>query len=99
MAVRSQARRLPGIADTVEHRILSKNGYRLKRFERLLDPLPGGYVFDGEIVTLDDAGRPVFNDLMFGRHDPVYVAFDLMVMDGQDVRAMPLKERRAMLAR
>src|SRR5262249_18303428 len=88
-----------GIADTVERRMLSKNGYHLKRFERLLDALPAGYVFDGEIVALDDAGRPVFNDLLFGRHDPVYVAFDLMVADGQDVRSAPLKERRALLAK
>jgi len=33
--------------------MLSKNGHRLKRFERLLDTLPGGYVFDGEIVAVD----------------------------------------------
>jgi ATP-dependent DNA ligase len=33
-----------GIADTVERRMLSKNGYRLTR------ALPVGYVFDGEIV-------------------------------------------------
>jgi ATP-dependent DNA ligase len=46
-------------------RMLSKNGNRLKRFESLLDTLPAGYVFDGEIVALDDGGRPVFNDLMF----------------------------------
>jgi hypothetical protein len=56
-----------GIADTVAGRMLSKNGNRLKRFEALLDTLTPGYVFDGEIVALDDDGRPVFNDLMFGR--------------------------------
>jgi bifunctional non-homologous end joining protein LigD len=88
-----------GIADTVERRMLSKNGYRLTRFERLLDALPVGCVFDGEIVPLDDGGRPVFNDLMFGRRAPTYVAFDVLIADGQDVRAMPLKDRRAMLAR
>ena len=44
-----------------------------------------------------DTGRPVFNDLLFGRRDPVYVAFDVLFVDGEDVRALPLKERRAML--
>jgi len=88
-----------GIADTVERRMLSKNGNRLTRFERLLDALPVGCVFDGEIVALDDGGRPVFNDLMFGRRAPTYVAFDVLIADGQDVRAMPLKDRRAMLAK
>jgi hypothetical protein len=48
-----------------QNRMLSKNGNRLKRFEELLDTLPAGYVFDGEIVALDDGGRPVFNDLLY----------------------------------
>src|SRR6266567_1497845 len=88
-----------GLADTIAGRMLSKNGNRLKRYESLLDTLPAGYVFDGEIVALDDGGRPVFNDLLFGRQLPVYVPFDLMVADGEDVRIAPLKERRAMLAK
>ena len=88
-----------GVADTIAGRMLSKNGNRLKRYEALLDALPAGYVFDGEIVALDDAGRPVFNALLFGRQLPVYVPFDLMVADGEDVRIAPLKERRAMLAK
>ncbi len=59
-----------GLADTVNGRMLSKNGNRLKRFERLLEALPPGYVFDGEIVALDEQGRPRFNDLLFGRREP-----------------------------
>ena len=77
--------------------MLSKNGNRMKRFERLLEGLPAGFVFDGEIVALDEDGRPIFNDLLFGRREPVYVAFDVLVVDGRDVRALPLKERRALL--
>jgi ATP-dependent DNA ligase len=42
----------------------------MKRFERVLDLLPKGCVFDGEIVVLDDAGRPLFNELLFGRGRP-----------------------------
>src|SRR6266567_1467486 len=38
-----------GIADTIKGRVLSKNGNRMKRFERLLEGLPAGFVFDGEI--------------------------------------------------
>jgi len=44
--------------------MLSKNGNRLRRFEPLLDALPPGFVFDGEIVALDRDGRPRFNDLL-----------------------------------
>jgi hypothetical protein len=41
---------------------------------------------DGELVALDDDGRPVFNDLMFGRREPVFVPFDVLFVDGKDVR-------------
>jgi bifunctional non-homologous end joining protein LigD len=86
-----------GLADTVRGRMLSKNLNPLKRFRHLLDALPPGYVFDGEIVALDGDGRPRFNDLLFGRREPAYVAFDVLFLDGEDVRGLPLKERRALL--
>jgi bifunctional non-homologous end joining protein LigD len=86
-----------GIANTVRGRMLSKNGNRMKRFETLLDALPPGFMFDGEIVALDEQGRPRFNDLLLGRREPVYVAFDVLAVDGEDVRALPLKERKALL--
>jgi bifunctional non-homologous end joining protein LigD len=88
-----------GIADMIRCRMVSKNGNRLHRFESLLDGLPAGYVFDGEIVVLDAAGRPVFNDLLFRRCAPVYVAFDVLIADGQDIQPAPLKDRRAILAK
>jgi bifunctional non-homologous end joining protein LigD len=86
-----------GVADTIAGRMLSKNGNRMKRFEALLETLPAGYVFDGEIAALDEDGRPRFNDLMFGRRVPVYVPFHVLFVDGEDVRSAPLKERKAML--
>jgi len=45
-----------GLANTIQGRMLSKNSNRLRRFERLLDALPPGYVFDGEIVALTGTG-------------------------------------------
>jgi bifunctional non-homologous end joining protein LigD len=71
----------------------------MKRFYSLLETLPQGYVFDGEIVCLDEAGKPIFNDLLFRRREPVYVAFDVLNVEGADVRGMPLKDRRAILDR
>jgi hypothetical protein len=38
----------------------AKRGHRLQRFEEVLDLLPKSHVFDGELVALDDAGRPLF---------------------------------------
>jgi hypothetical protein len=43
-------------------------------------------------------GRPLFNELLFGRR-PTYVAFDLLMADGIDLRPLPLKQRKAALAR
>jgi bifunctional non-homologous end joining protein LigD len=86
-----------GLADTINARMLSKNLSPLKRFQHLLDALPFDCVFDGEICVLDSDGRPRFNDLLFGRGDPVYVVFDLLFYEGQDIRSLPLKERRAIL--
>ena len=73
-----------GLADTINARMLSKNGNPLRRFETLLDALPPGYIFDGEIVALDGDGRPRFNDLLFGRREPPYVAFDVLFVDGEE---------------
>ncbi len=40
-------------------------------------------------------GRPRFNDLLFGRREPSYVAFDVLFVDGEDVRALPLTQGSA----
>ena len=48
----------------------------------------------GEIVALDAAGRPVFADLMFRRRSPIFVAFDVLVARGEDVRSLPLAVRK-----
>jgi ATP-dependent DNA ligase len=57
-------------ADSVRGRLISRNGNRMQRFEGVLDLLARGPVFDGELVVLDDAGRPLFNKLLFGRRHP-----------------------------
>src|SRR5262249_15129399 len=80
-------------------RLISRHGNRIKRFEEMLDLLPKGHVFDGELVVLDAAGRPLFKELLFGRRRPTYVAFDLLMTDGIELRPLPLKQRKAMLAR
>lgn len=86
-------------ADTVRGQLISRNGNRMQRFEGVLDLLPKGQVFDGEVVVLDDAGRPLFNELLFARRRPTYVAFDLLNADGIDLRTWPLEQRKARLAR
>src|SRR5262249_2796603 len=86
-----------GICDTISGRLLSKNLNPLKRYRHLLDDLPLDCVFDGEVCALDQDGRPDFNALLFRRKYPVYVAFDLLFYEREDIRPLPLKERRSML--
>jgi bifunctional non-homologous end joining protein LigD len=84
------------LCDTVNGRVLSKNRNRMRKYEPLLNALPEG-LFDGEIVALDERGRPMFKDLLFGRRQATYIPFDVMVADGEDIRGLPLKERKARL--
>ena len=68
-------------------------------------------VFDGEIVVLNDMGAPQFERLrwraLMSRHKEVIhaaenepaaiFAFDLLMLDGDDMRQRPLIERKAAL--
>jgi hypothetical protein len=54
-------------------------------------------ILDGELVCLDGEGRSVFMDMLRRRRDPVFVAFDLLWLNGQDLRDLPLLERKARL--
>jgi bifunctional non-homologous end joining protein LigD len=61
--------------------------------------VPHQAVIDGEIVRLGTDGRPQFYELM-RRHGPMsFCAFDLLSLDGSDLRARPLLERKKMLRR
>ena len=54
-------------------------------------------VLDGEIACVDDSGRSVFNDLLFRRRECVFIAFDLLFLNGEDLQELPLVERKARL--
>jgi bifunctional non-homologous end joining protein LigD len=51
-------------------------------------------VLDGEIACVDDAGRPIFRDLLFRQRQCVFIAFDLLFLNGKDLRTLPLIEER-----
>ena len=58
-------------------------------------------VIDGEIVAVDGRGQPSFQALQHRSGHPGYVpvfyAFDLMHLDGEDLTPLPLEQRRARL--
>ena len=62
-----------------------------------LAELPEGTVVDGEVVALDDSGRPNFNKLAqfrSGASNICYFIFDLLVCYDHDLTKLPLSERR-----
>lgn len=56
-------------------------------------------ILDGEIVALDAEGRQSFRDLMAGRGNLHFAAFDVLWLDGKDLRSLPLARRRQRLER
>ncbi len=65
--------------------------------------LPNAMI-DGEIVAIDHNGLPDFSALQAAIADGktgnlVYYAFDVLFADGEDLRALPLRERKARLKR
>jgi ATP-dependent DNA ligase len=59
-------------------------------------------LIDGEIIVEDENGASDFDALSYAiKHDPqrlVFFAFDLLHLNGEDLRIRPLIERRAKLA-
>src|SRR6476620_1812364 len=65
-----------------------------------LAKLPDETVIDGEVIALDEDGRPSFNILQkYGssKAPVLYFVFDVMVLAGRDVMREPLQRRRELL--
>ena len=60
-------------------------------------------VVDGEVVAIDANGHPSFQALQYRGAHPghtiVFFAFDLLHLDGEDLQARPLEQRRPLLDR
>ena len=82
-------------------RLVSRKGNTLKSFPHLTralaESLPGVAILDGEIVCLGPDGKPLFYDLMRRRRPQHYYAFDLLWRDGEDLRGLPLIQRKRRL--
>ena len=84
-------------------RLISRNGNRMTRFALLEAALSRELrateaIVDGEIVCLDPKdGRSFFADLFHHRAEPHFYAFDLLSLEGLDLRPLPLIERKVRL--
>lgn len=54
-------------------------------------------VIDGEICCLRPDGCSEFRSLLFRREWPYFYAFDLLSLNGRDIRGLPLLERKRRL--
>jgi len=82
---------------------LSKTRKPMPRFRELAMQLAvtlpvRNAIFDGEIVVMRH-GNVDFNALLFTRGEPTFAAFDLLWLDGVDLRLLPLHRRKARLKR
>jgi bifunctional non-homologous end joining protein LigD len=84
-----------------ECKIVSRNRRNLgfESLKKALTKLPvQRAIIDGEIVCLDAHGVSRFNELLKRKGEPVLYAFDLLWLDGQDLRQTALLERKRRLA-
>jgi bifunctional non-homologous end joining protein LigD len=81
--------------------LVSRKRNSYKSFQGLRDNLAmlkvKNAVLDGEIVCLGSEGGSIFNDLLHRKGFPVFYAFDLIYLDGHDLRQLPLVERKQKL--
>ena len=74
----------------------------MSRFEALGEQLAAVLdvdeaVIDGEVIVVDETGRPQFYELLRVPRRASYVAFDILWLNGADLRSLPLRERRRRL--
>jgi bifunctional non-homologous end joining protein LigD len=82
--------------------LYSRRGNRMTRFQDLADQVRTQLgrrevILDGEIVAIDGDGRINFWELMRGRGILAYAAFDLLRLNGRDLRSLPLSQRKRRL--
>jgi bifunctional non-homologous end joining protein LigD len=83
-------------------RLVSRRGHVFAKWDVLCTEISHGIrahdcVLDGELVCLDADGRSNFHKLMFRRDWPFFYAFDLLSVDGDDLRGHPLVARKRRL--
>src|SRR5205823_13638211 len=97
-------------------RLVTRNGHDIApsfpEISRALTALPyDGYIFDGELVVPDEAGRPSFQRLQNRAKvaralevrraavdaPAVLYLFDLLAFEGYDLRPLPPEQRKALL--
>jgi bifunctional non-homologous end joining protein LigD len=99
--------RILGRCEGGKARLFTRNGNdwtsKMESLAREIATLPAQTAWlDGEVVVLGDNGVPSFNALQNafdkdGTEQITYFVFDLLYLDGKDLRNLEFRERRALL--
>jgi bifunctional non-homologous end joining protein LigD len=86
-------------------RLFTRNGYDFAgRFPSIVAAIASlpvrSCVIDGEAIVVDESGLSVFELLRYRHHDHAALLcnFDLVELDGNDLRRTPIEERKDFLA-
>jgi len=90
--------------DGIGARLVSRNRNRFRHLDTLAAALAkrlrvNDAILDGEVICADETGRPIFLEMLRGRHPVCFIAFDLLWLNGNDLRPLPLVERKKRLKR
>jgi bifunctional non-homologous end joining protein LigD len=85
-----------GVCEFVSRRRVPYKGFR-ELADSLSQLKVRNAIIDGELACLDPEGRSIFNELLFRRGCPIFYAFDLLYLNGRDLRQLPLIERKEKL--
>jgi len=86
-------------------RLITRNGYDFaNRYPLIVDGIVSlpveTCIIDGEAIVVDQNGLSIFDLLRYRQHDhaATLFAFDLLELDGADLRSSPVEERKQHLA-
>ncbi len=91
--------------DNADVRLITRNGYDFsERFPLIVMAIANlsvrSCVIDGEAIACNENGLSVFEMIRWRQHDHAVTlcAFDLLELDGEDLRKRPIEERKWTLA-
>ena len=96
--------RAVAVIENGQCRLFSRKKHRLTGYRDLREALVKAVngkqvILDGELVVTDYLGRSNFAAMMARRHQVRFFAFDLLHLDGEDQRGVPLVKRKERLKR
>jgi bifunctional non-homologous end joining protein LigD len=76
----------------------TRNGIDItERYKDMEFILKKDCIIDGELIIYDEKGNPSFSLMQRRKGNATYVAFDILEAEGENIRRMPIEERKMLL--